>query len=303
MKGFESMSEKESYFDPFEKSIKLTDSMKKMSEKVVIYNPFKDRINRRDSLVKNTDGNKTVAIAQASLIMAGYDLGKAGVDGIQGEKTTKAIIQFQNAMGLTPTGKITLETVRVLTMVTAMGLNKTNIDESGKYTNNELTLISVNGINYIESPAKGGGPLMESRAAADFKKAMNELKQKKFDVSKLQFTDMFRSHEKQEHFKEAKRSGNQKEINTHGLHWKVAEVSPHELGAGFDIGNLQIFDQKTQQKIIDAFVNNGFIWEGNKDPVHFTWGKIDKSKINIIQSVWKNKWEQKYGAYNCELSK
>jgi hypothetical protein len=281
--------------------------------------PSKTRIAKRDNLANVATGDKTVATAQASLAMAGYELGKAGIDGIQGKKTIQVLMEFQKTAGLEVTGLLNSETKYSLTMVTAAGLNKAKIEQFSKSSNNldadknetkrsndstgdSIALVIVDGINYKKSPEKGGGPLMDSRAAVDFKKAINELKQKRFDINKLQFTDMFRSHKKQEHFKEAKRNENQTEIERHGLYWKVAEVSPHELGAGFDIGNLKLFDEPTRTIIIDTFVNNGFIWEGNKDPVHFTWGKIDKSKIDIIQNVWKNKWEQKYGVYNCDSS-
>jgi peptidoglycan hydrolase-like protein with peptidoglycan-binding domain len=98
--------------------------------------PLKARIAKRDNLANTTDGDKTVATAQASLMIAGYDLGKAGIDGIQGKQTTQALKEFQKAAGFKPTGLLNSETRYALTIVTAGGLDKAKIEQFNKSPNN-----------------------------------------------------------------------------------------------------------------------------------------------------------------------
>jgi hypothetical protein len=86
---------------------------------------------QRDKIAKNAGGTD-MATAQASLAMLGYDLGKYGVDGKQGNYTTKAIADFQKAAGLTPTGKLDAQTTAALNMVVGAGLNKGQIEIIGQ---------------------------------------------------------------------------------------------------------------------------------------------------------------------------
>ena len=53
-------------------------------------------LNKRDEMAEKAGGS-SVTVAQASLVCAGYDLGKYGVDGIKGKEnsyTTKATHTF-----------------------------------------------------------------------------------------------------------------------------------------------------------------------------------------------------------------
>ena len=104
--------------------------------------PNEERLPDRNALVKITFGknDQIVARAQASLTLAGYELGDSGVkgvDGIPGPKTEKAIKEFQASIGLKPTGKLDQETMKALDLATAKGLTKKEIDQIGKTINKE----------------------------------------------------------------------------------------------------------------------------------------------------------------------
>ena len=99
--------------------------------------PEEDRLKDRDAWARTTFGknDQMVARAQASLAMAGYELGDygvKGVDGIPGPKTEKAIKEFQVSIGLKPTGKLDQETMKALDLATAKGLTKKEIEQIGK---------------------------------------------------------------------------------------------------------------------------------------------------------------------------
>ena len=86
-------------------------------------------------------GDKMVARAQASLVIAGYPLGndkRLGIDGINGPKTTEALLWFQDAVGLEPTGRVDLETMIALDLVTEKGLTIREIESLGKQTMREV---------------------------------------------------------------------------------------------------------------------------------------------------------------------
>ena len=90
-------------------------------------------LNKRDEMAEKAGGS-SVAVAQASLVCAGYDLGKYGVDGIKGKEnsyTTKAIKEFQLATGLSPTGNIDEQTMFVLNIIIQTGMKKMDIEELG----------------------------------------------------------------------------------------------------------------------------------------------------------------------------
>ena len=91
---------------------------------------------QRDKIANQADGDKTVANAQASLAIAGYDLGKYGVDGDQGKDTTAALTEFQKDIGLNPTGKLDPQTMIALNMVTASGLQKDQVKEISQALSN-----------------------------------------------------------------------------------------------------------------------------------------------------------------------
>ena len=82
------------------------------------------RLIQRNQLVEaewNGKGNLDIATAQASLKLAGYDLGHYGIDGIAGRYTKAAILQFQKDRGLNPTGILDSETMIALENATAEG--------------------------------------------------------------------------------------------------------------------------------------------------------------------------------------
>lgn len=91
-------------------------------------------LKKRDELAK-TAGGTVVAKAQASLLMAGYDLGKYGVDGVQGKEnsyTTRAIKEFQLAVGIYPTGNLDPQTIFALNIIVQAGLKKKEIEALGE---------------------------------------------------------------------------------------------------------------------------------------------------------------------------
>lgn len=112
MKSFERLSEKE---DLVKECTKRSNS---------------ENLNKRNKLARNSSGwsrNPEVALAQASLVEAGYDIGPFGIDGRAGDNTAKAVKQFQSAIGLKCTGKLDLDTRKALEQITAVGLNARQI--------------------------------------------------------------------------------------------------------------------------------------------------------------------------------
>lgn len=78
------------------------------------------RLAERDVLAGQAkNGNPYVAKSQASLQMAGYELGKGGIDGINGPDTSKAVMAYQKDRRLNPTGKLDTETMISLNNATA----------------------------------------------------------------------------------------------------------------------------------------------------------------------------------------
>lgn len=94
------------------------------------------RITDRNNLAASYfGGDPTVRRAQASLVLAGYDLGNHGVKGVDGQfgpKTSKAVTEYQKSIGLKPTGKLDQETMRSLDLTTEAGLKKSDIERMGK---------------------------------------------------------------------------------------------------------------------------------------------------------------------------
>lgn len=96
----------------------------------------------RDSYVAQGtfgEGDQTLARAQASLSIAGYDLGNTGykgVDGKMGPKTEAALRQVQSAAGLEPTGKLDRQTAEVLEKISASGMKKEDIETMGRRVKN-----------------------------------------------------------------------------------------------------------------------------------------------------------------------
>lgn len=96
----------------------------------------------RDSYVAQGtfgEGDQALARAQASLSIAGYDLGNTGykgVDGKMGPKTEAALRQVQSAAGLEPTGKLDRQTAEVLEKMTASGMKKADVETIGRKLGN-----------------------------------------------------------------------------------------------------------------------------------------------------------------------
>lgn len=85
------------------------------------------RITSRNDLVKqewNGQRNIYIARAQASLKLAGYDVGKHGIDGRDGPDTSRATLYFQKDRGLNPTGILDIETMIALNNATAEGWHR-----------------------------------------------------------------------------------------------------------------------------------------------------------------------------------
>lgn len=61
-----------------------------------------------------TQYSDDVAQAQRALVAKGYDVGKAGVDGLFGPDTGRAVLAFQKDRGLTQTGKLDTSTMAAL---------------------------------------------------------------------------------------------------------------------------------------------------------------------------------------------
>jgi cell wall-associated NlpC family hydrolase len=124
-----------SRFESFSHQEDSTDAKYKMYKKPV--EPFKSNfslekfnLDGRDYLARNSPGwkkNPQVALVQASLVKAGFNVGAHGIDGIIGKDTRGAIQKFKAAMGLEATGDLDAETRWALESVIRDGLNDQKI--------------------------------------------------------------------------------------------------------------------------------------------------------------------------------
>ncbi|NLW48759.1 MAG: peptidoglycan DD-metalloendopeptidase family protein [Firmicutes bacterium] len=95
------------------------------------------RIRERNKLSEGIGKDPTATSAQASLVIMGYDLGasgprKDGVDGDPGKKTEKAVMEFQQAVGLSPTGIIDAQTTAALDLAIRAGFKKADLEKIGE---------------------------------------------------------------------------------------------------------------------------------------------------------------------------
>lgn len=109
------------------------------------------RINERNQRIKCAygAGDPTVLRVQASLVMAGYDLGNYGangVDGALGSLTIKAIKEFKKTVGLECNEKLDGETMYALDFVTEKGFTKSEIELIGKEARDSLRQKSLSDI-------------------------------------------------------------------------------------------------------------------------------------------------------------
>lgn len=164
----------------------------------------------------------------------------------------------------------------------------------------ETTYLLKIDVNFKVNADKGAGPLLHKDVAEDLMAVVSELKNK-HQIS-LNFTDIFRSSDKQKHFRELDQNGKKH----HKVYKVSSRISPHELGAGVDISNINKmnFDTAIGKIIRKVFSEHNFIWEGINDPCHFTHNKIGSLRTEImrtdIQDDWKKNWEPIYGAYHCK---
>ncbi len=93
----------------------------------------------RNQLAKATIGigDSKVRLAQASLVIAGYNIGEYGahgVDGKLGTLTIQAVKDFQQAVGLKPNGDLNAPTMFALDFITKKGFSRSEIEFIGKGT-------------------------------------------------------------------------------------------------------------------------------------------------------------------------
>lgn len=100
-----------------------------------------NNVNRRNELARTSSGwnvNKENSLIQASLKLAGYDVGSSGIDGKIGTDTKKAIKKFQKAVDLknnkilNRNGELDPDTRNALERATEEGLNVEGIEKRGK---------------------------------------------------------------------------------------------------------------------------------------------------------------------------
>ena len=101
-------------------------------------------IARRNRLANSTfgTGEQDVRLAQASLSLAGYNLGEYGVNGVDGKPgdlTLQAVRDFQRTVGLVPTGSLDQTTMNALDFITKKGFTKSDIETIGKEARKTLT--------------------------------------------------------------------------------------------------------------------------------------------------------------------
>lgn len=114
-----------------------SDSLRQPSQKVKLYTELSPdeqrRVHERDELVKQSQYKDLyTAQSQAALQIAGYDLGKYGIDGVNGPDTRKAIKAFQTDRGLKPTGILDTETRIALDNATIEGWKRPPAEPKGK---------------------------------------------------------------------------------------------------------------------------------------------------------------------------
>ena len=112
-----------------------------------------ERLQYRDFLVSRVHDNKVIARVQANLLNAGYDLGQYGIHGVDGKKgtlTTKAIKNFQESIGLKPTGELDQETWLALELVTTAGIRKSEIERLGQILRKDNKQLSEGNVQELK---------------------------------------------------------------------------------------------------------------------------------------------------------
>jgi hypothetical protein len=247
-------------------------------------------IEQRDKLAKEA-GNSDVSKAQASLVMAGYDLGKSGknkngVDGDQGPKTTLVISQFQEAAGLKVTGKLDPQTIAILDMITKAGLKKEQIETLGISSGN-LGLVKVNmPLPKDKSRYHDFTPYLDASIADKFNNFVTECENEKIP---LVISEGFRT------------KGYQKELRKKYLSGKgpfAAEPGsgPHEAGLAFDIDDKALTTEQ-YNKVVEIAAKYGFYrtaLESKGETWHFgVWVNLEYKLAKIKQNSqdWENRFQ------------
>lgn len=156
-------------------------------------------------------------------------------------------------------------------------------------------LVKVN-VNFRINTDRGVGPLVHKGVAKDLVEVVQKLKNKKIELT---FTDVFRSSEKQGHFRNMDKEGKRH----HQVYMVSSRVSPHELGMGVDVSNVNEYNWNKEPAITirRVFSEHNFCWQGVKDPCHFTHKVFDRNESTriLVQNDWKKNWECIYGIYKC----
>ncbi len=141
MKSLEGRSENKGSFDIGKEFNELMEDVTKFIKNEP--HPKPSNVNERNKLAQKSSGwtrNREVALAQASLKVAGYEIGPYGVDGRTGNDTGKAVKQFQAALGLKITGELDSKTMMALEKVTEAGLNGQDVMMCGRARNERMNL-------------------------------------------------------------------------------------------------------------------------------------------------------------------
>ena len=212
-------------------------------------------------------GDKMVARAQASLVIAGYPLGndkRLGIDGINGPKTTEALLWFQDAVGLEPTGRVDLETMIALDLVTEKGLTIREIESLGKQTMREVEKATAEGwkrpqrTQRIENSLKPDQSLnhtkqynvyynseIASKRAVDLRLAFYD------DIAKCQY--------------KLKAMGFG--IGLYGVHGIIDDntrTAIMDFQKTFDLSETGKLDQKTVQKINEEYEKGAYVFKASE---------------------------------------
>ncbi len=136
MRGLESRREAGDSFDVVKENTKLTHDLKQAARSLVeeLRKP-RENTNRRNELAQRSPGwkvNRETALAQASLAIAGYNIGPSGIDGKLGSEIGKVIQRFQKAIGLNGSGQLDQRTKTALEIVTEQGLSFRQIEITGR---------------------------------------------------------------------------------------------------------------------------------------------------------------------------
>ncbi len=196
-------------------------------------------LNERNQLAKGTFGigDPKIRLAQASLVMAGYNIGNSGVNGVDGklgDLTKKAIKDLQQAVGLKPNGNLDTTTMFALDFITKKGFTRSKIEVFGR-SSRSIGLVKVDmPLPADKSRFKEFTPYLDASIVDKFNAFVIDCKKEGIP---LVISEGFRTRAYQEY------------LFTTDPDAAKPGTSPHESGLAFDL-DWEILNEKQQSRLL-----------------------------------------------------